>query len=536
MAWTQVFFDDFSGSCSLVQEPRHGDIVQNANSISLECTPVGTSHSWGAGGDFDCPVAHGNLADYLDPLVDTYYVEARIISQVNDEYLTPPGVGGIFVSGGAIDNADRCFSGVGQRYGIDWAWAFTKSDFPDFLGVGSVVGLGDPRVVAHRVRITVNPDGKIIAGSYSADDGVTWHTGELEFDPWNPAEALSMPIWFGLFSTSEEGTYPSVSEFDWIAIYRHDPTTKTVIQLEAEPSPTGPVNNEGAVMCWYPPGNYAILSDSSISGGWFIPRKWDGAAWSDMVPIAAYSFYNSAACFDPDRNLLYVLSMVNYLAVWNGTVWDLKTFTHLPIPPGYSGIVIMWYDTFRHRLFCQNVSGAAKLYEWNFVSEDWEDTGITLPNVYGYTQPNRDFAQGAYDEVRHVMVLFGGRGGPGGVSLDETLICDGTSWERVYSSKPSPRGRHYGRMVFHPHVNRCILVGGMSAYSGYTYFCQDAWSWGGLDWELHGDALMVAASGTIPPAPAPNSDQQNIARWLLQVCWDGVNGGILIKRGEDNQP
>src|SRR6185503_9960950 len=99
--------------------------------------------------------------------------------------------------------------------------------------------------------------------------------------------------------------------------------------------------------------------------------------------------------------------------------------------------------------------------------------GAAVPRVPTTSVPfNRAQASMAFDEGRHVTLMFGGE--YFGAFMNDTWAWNGTKWSLQFPKKsPSPRGGQ--GMVYDPIRRQIVMFGG---YDGNAYL-NDTWAWNG---------------------------------------------------------
>jgi hypothetical protein len=85
----------------------------------------------------------------------------------------------------------------------------------------------------------------------------------------------------------------------------------------------------------------------------------------------------------------------------------------------------------------------------------------------------------AYDDARHLVLLFGGNGA---TTLGDLWSWDGMRWTRLSTSGPPPRDDAV--LAFDSRRQRLVLFGGRS---GQTLLA-DTWEWDGTSWSQKGGA------------------------------------------------
>lgn len=160
------------------------------------------------------------------------------------------------------------------------------------------------------------------------------------------------------------------------------------------------------------------------------------------------------------------------LWAWNGQNWSVQTPAQ-PSGPGPRSGHAMVYDTLRQRLVVFGgtppAGGAAQA-----TNETWEwsaTDGWTLR--FQAPSPRRDYAL-AYDELRRVTILFGGRD-TGGTAFADTWEWDGALWKKR-SPVVSPPARHSHAMVYNAAADRVLLFGGQNS-SDVIHTALSMWEW-----------------------------------------------------------
>ena len=126
----------------------------------------------------------------------------------------------------------------------------------------------------------------------------------------------------------------------------------------------------------------------------------------------------------------------------------------------------------------------------------------TASGVLGTPAARSDAAM-AYDPVREVTVMFGGRSDAG--DLGDTWTWDGRAWRQQHPAV-SPPAREGAGMAFDRRSGRVLMVGGWNS----TYLGPDGsgetWSWDGSTWRREQSARGPALSG---PLSAVASDPES---------------------------
>ncbi|MFC1879531.1 protein kinase [Chloroflexota bacterium] len=107
---------------------------------------------------------------------------------------------------------------------------------------------------------------------------------------------------------------------------------------------------------------------------------------------------------------------------------------------------------------------------WTFDGEAW-----TLHENQADGPGARVGCGMAYDRQSRVVVMYGGNSSG---ALGDTWEWDGTSWEQK-SPQASPPARAYHAMLYHPSLNKVLVVGGNA---GGCSLLKDTWAWDGARW------------------------------------------------------
>jgi len=164
---------------------------------------------------------------------------------------------------------------------------------------------------------------------------------------------------------------------------------------------------------------------------------------------------------------------------WDGRRWHDETHLAQPVLGVRVGMG-MAYDSIRDRVVVfggYTPPSGRPVEEATFERAPdgtWSASALAGPEA-------RTFAAMAYDPLREVVILFGGRSGPG-TNLRDTWQYDGSAWTEVTPSG-SPLPRHGAAMAFDPTRGALVLHGGTDGTTTYD----DTWEWDGGAW-TRGDA------------------------------------------------
>ncbi|MHC5069121.1 MAG: protein kinase domain-containing protein [Planctomycetota bacterium] len=119
--------------------------------------------------------------------------------------------------------------------------------------------------------------------------------------------------------------------------------------------------------------------------------------------------------------------------------------------------------------------------------DTWQWDGITWTRIETPVRPAKRLRHaGAYDRVRHRLVVFGGSTTSISGFMDDTWEFDGGSWTKM-SPATRPKARNDHAMTYDPVRKRVILFGGRDADG----LLNDLWEWNGRSWQqLRPETLM----------------------------------------------
>jgi hypothetical protein len=111
--------------------------------------------------------------------------------------------------------------------------------------------------------------------------------------------------------------------------------------------------------------------------------------------------------------------------------------------------------------------------------------------------PGRFHAAAAYNPQTRLVMLYGGRLGPGPI-VDDTWAWDGRTWRELDTGTASPPAGEGAVMAWDSASNEMVLVGNEGGSGGQT------WIWDGVRWlrQPNGDlAAGIAFVGRLPVFP-----------------------------------
>jgi hypothetical protein len=224
--------------------------------------------------------------------------------------------------------------------------------------------------------------------------------------------------------------------------------------------------------------------------------EWDGQSWTQVAAGGPFKrrFASMAYDLSRQRSVLFGGWPATFLPdgggsqqsdlplgdlwEWDGQNWVERVTT---IPRGRSGHR-MAYDSVRDVTVL--FGGRVSIYDyetetWEWDGQDW--TRLTLGVPVGSDNPQaRGFAAMAYDPVRQRTWMFGGALNNAGSPSDETWHWDGATWA-LHEPATHPSARYGHNMVYDTARDRLVVFGGID---NGGLILDDTWEFGGTAWEL----------------------------------------------------
>lgn len=136
------------------------------------------------------------------------------------------------------------------------------------------------------------------------------------------------------------------------------------------------------------------------------------------------------------------------------------------------------------RPLCQWLVGATFLLPLMAQGDDW----TRLPPNSG--QPSRRFNHTlAYDSVRNVLVLFGGKNASGNHS-SRTWTRNGVLWTESLGTGTPPPQRANHSMAFDAARGQMVMFGGDLQTGNPTVYYRDTWTWDGTNWSQRSTSTL----------------------------------------------
>jgi hypothetical protein len=252
----------------------------------------------------------------------------------------------------------------------------------------------------------------------------------------------------------------------------------------------------------------------------------DGTRWVRLVSPAG--LFSQAASYDLTRERTVLFggrawfgSSVVTRDTWecDGTTW--ATVATSGMPAARMGHALA-YDSALHRTVLFGGAANGSLVPclgdtWEYDGTNWNQVQTTPPSP-----PARSGHGLAYDMARRRIVLFGGsvNSGSAAVVFADTWELDGKVWKQI-SVPTSPQGRTGHRMAYDVGRGRTVLFGGWT-----NTFLADTWEYNGATW-------VQVTTPISPPGRVEHSLVYDIIRGKT-VLFGGYNGSALADDWEYN--
>ncbi len=180
------------------------------------------------------------------------------------------------------------------------------------------------------------------------------------------------------------------------------------------------------------------------------------------------------------------------------------------------------YDARTHQLV---TFGGVTSYDdtWLWDGQHW---ALARPSN---SPPGRFAAAAAYDPVSGVVMLYGGRLGPGQV-VNDTWAWDGRTWRLLDNGAGSPPSGEGSVMAWDDVRQQMVLVNGLTATGGST------WTWNGSRWvrqaggDLRGTFLIGMAVDPVTHAVLGVGCCATGTGATSTLAWDGASWHQLSPR------
>jgi len=235
--------------------------------------------------------------------------------------------------------------------------------------------------------------------------------------------------------------------FEWIQYQTlHSPGKRSNASMAYD------VARQGAVL--FGGNDYEIL----LGDTWVF----DGVDWIQQnPPQSPPARIDACMAYDPDRNLVILFGglgdtggdfweALDDMWVWDGTDWQQQFPAHLP--PARFG-ANMAYDNARHMmlLFGGGVGGGLLDDTWIWDGIDWTE------HQPKHRPPGRANFGMAYDEIKQVVIIYGGQGGP--INATDTWEWLGNDWGQLQTiHKPPEQLSYRANLVYSPGLQTVMLL------------------------------------------------------------------------------
>jgi hypothetical protein len=144
-------------------------------------------------------------------------------------------------------------------------------------------------------------------------------------------------------------------------------------------------------------------------------------------------------------------------------------------PPPCWEAELIYHTRFKQMLLVNCVADPGKLRLltlWSWDGARWQKLTEDGP-------PGRILGGAAYDDLRDVLVLYGGRPVEMGGCSQETWEWDGEFWEQIDAQPPT--ACDHVKMVYDKSRQKSILFSGLDSAENLV---NETWSWNGMQWKL----------------------------------------------------
>lgn len=144
-------------------------------------------------------------------------------------------------------------------------------------------------------------------------------------------------------------------------------------------------------------------------------------------------------------------------------------------PPPCWEADLIYHTRFKQMLLVNCVGDPTKmtlLTIWHWDGTRWDKVTQDGP-------PGRILGAAAYDDLRDVLVLYGGRPVERGMCSQDTWEWDGEFWEQMDAQPPT--ACDHVRMVYDRSIQKSVLFSGLDPSENPV---NETWSWNGDKWQL----------------------------------------------------
>ncbi len=268
---------------------------------------------------------------------------------------------------------------------------------------------------------------------------------------------------------------------------------------------------------WHHAMVYDTLREVSVLFGGGDPWEndtweWNGVAWAHRSDTGPSPRIGSRMAFDQQRGVTVLFGGWDSGGPngetweWDGTAWTHRITGNAP-SPRYEHA--MAYDSTRGVTVL--FGGTRDFLGGDINNETWLWDGGAWTQLFPADSPSPRYLHAmAFDSLRGVVVLFGGRTQFQGGESAETWEWNGTTWTQ--RSVPGPSARGQSSMSFDSARGATVLFGGVTcAHSSCAL--GDTWEWNGSMWTQWF------------PTPSPT------ARYLSATAYDVARNATVLFGG-----
>src|ERR1700682_1762507 len=211
----------------------------------------------------------------------------------------------------------------------------------------------------------------------------------------------------------------------------------------------------------YGGGDSHNCGDSYRTDTWF----WDGTTWSLRQPSASL----------PSQVSMTYDAAIGTSVLLGGAprIWDGNTWVDRHVAQELRGNAFIVYDAATSNVVALDLPDTG-LYDASKPTTTWTFNGIEWYQLHPAPQPLADWAVGAFDPTRQVVVAYVG---------DQTWSWDGRDWIQAHPAV-SPKHLFFESMAYDPAMGRVVLFGGKRDFVGSqpTIITNELWTWDGIPW------------------------------------------------------
>jgi len=285
---------------------------------------------------------------------------------------------------------------------------------------------------------------------------------------------------------------------------------------------------------------FAFYGGKSNQGGTRVPGLWEfnGTSWIHFDQSELLE--QTTADWDPvAQKILFTNGTNPGFGVDFGRTWDGESMVVVdPSDPegdgniGGSGVqgASGAFDTASGKLVVYGGTsfGTVHADTWEWTGASWRKLLPTDVEGDGNPGPRVAYVM-EFDETRQEIFLFGGQG-TGSVTIEESGAVwgwNGTRWRKYVPTDPegdgNPPGVSGSSFVYHPGLQRCVLMGGATAAESPM---SDVWLWDGTSWEK-AELVDQLQDGNHIPGYSPAGYMDSLSGIVVH---SGAIGGDIVSK------